>query len=247
MTVLFGFTSLERNASFLGGDDLEGMSGRRNDKVFEAQNRFLIGGLGNNTVFSAANLLSTYGEETTIFADGSSYQQATSIEELCGQIQAVLPIVADHTYKAIEAAVKTGQYSHAQLKILETQPSHLVIIDTRQCRMALADFGNIYATLKGGSAHSYTLSELEPECVFRFGIDKPLKLGLIPDIAFREAFAWCNEHLQVATEYLARIGRRGVLGKLGSCYLIAPGIRLRRTTFASTIELARMYYPVIKS
>jgi hypothetical protein len=240
MTVAFGFTSPGRQCSLLGSDDLEGMSGRRHEKVSFLFKRFLVGGLGNNTVFSAANLLDECGDDNTSFSDDSEYKSPQSTSDLCDQILEVLPVVVSHTHRAFLEAVHSKTRTLDQFRSLVAQPSKIVFIDTQLYKMSLADFGDIYPPKE---RYKYHLQDLPSERVFRFGIDNPVDLGSIPAEAVRRPFAWCGSQVKEANRWLTSIGRGGLLGNLGSCYLVKPSKALRRSCFASKVDLALRYFP----
>lgn len=242
MTVLVGFCSSQHSASFLGSDDLEGHSRTRREKVCFIANRFLVGGLGADAAFLAAGVVGALGAEEVCFSDNSEHYPAADTAVLCEQIAEIIPTVARHLSKGLDDAIRDKKRSEEQAIEATAQLSQLVVIDTsaQRQRISLANFGRVYPPPNRVLPH---VLEFPSDRVLRFGPNPVDELGDVPALAISEPFQWCQDRLREAASVAEKMGSSGMVGNLGSCYLVSPGRTLRRTIYRSGIDLALRHYP----
>ena len=240
MTILAGFTSVERQVSFLGADDLEGIRRKRNDKILCLFDRFLVGAIGNTTAYYASGTLGALGSNTA-FSSGEDFSVPNSIEQLCVLVQQILPRVSRSQYDIMQRMVKQQAFSADSVALLEKQPSVLLIIDTQQHRGVLAHFGTLFPPR---DHYNVPVCSPLPEGIpFYASNEIPSRSGVLIDDVIKDPFIWCDE---VITQVRLDREKRGFsdIGHMGAGYLVTSGIMRKRTAFSSIDELVALYHPV---
>lgn len=241
MTVMLGFTSEKHKVSFLGADDLEAMSGQKEDKVNLFFKRFLVGGVGTNVVYKAANVLKAFENLDTFFSDGSQFEYPKSISSFCEAVATILPIVARHTYRGLENATTSGRLTQKQADLIKTMRNDLYLIDTKEFRICHAAFDLVYPVKEN---YGFQIVVLPASRLFRFGIDEATDLGGITEEMRQPSLEWVGRRLNEAKQEVASGGGDpDLIGELGACYLSREGRIIRRTIHTSLKAVALRYFP----
>lgn len=237
MTVLLGFTSPSNKMSFMGSDDIESANATPKDKVSLVFGRFLVGGIGDETVFYAIGVLGMLDQHTE-FTDGQKYIVPSSVDELCKEVCRILPIISKHTSAGLDAAIERGVMPPFFGITLKQMNGTLFIIDTQELKIYLAEFGVLYRAPK----FKYKLTELEPEKPLRAGTDNPPRaMGKLTLDVLTDPFMWCSQKVDEARE---EFKSKAQLGKLGMSFLVtAKGVVRKTGLFHSLEDVALKYFP----
>lgn len=237
MTVLLGFTSPANKLSFMGSDDIESANATPKDKVALVFGRFLVGGIGDETIFCAIGVLGRL-DKNTVFTDGSKYVVPSSVEELCKDVCRVLPIISKHMSEGLDAAIARGDMPPFYGVALKQMNGTLFVIDIQEFKIYFAEFGVLYRVKE----FKYKVTELEPEKLLRAGTDTPPKVlnELTPDV-ISDPFQWCSQKVDEARE---EFKHKVPLGKLGMSFLVTPkGVTRQTGLFHSLEDVALKYFP----
>lgn len=224
----------------MGSDDIESANGTPKDKVALLFGRFLVGGIGNETIFAAASLLERV-DKNTIFTDGTNYIIPTSIQCLCEEVLKVLPIVSRRMSANLDVAMQEGYLSVYDGIVVKNMDGTLFMIDTKEFKIYLAEFGILYRVTE----YKYKLTELEPEKPLRAGTDNPPRvMGELTQTVLSDPFLWCDQQVDEAREQVKRTNPEARIGNLGASYLVTPtGVTRKTGLFQSLEHVALKYFP----
>lgn len=245
MTVLLGFTSPANKMSFMGGDDIEMANGTPQNKVEPLFDQFLVGCVGENTIFGSVEIFNSVDKDT-VFLDGTKYTAPTTSEELCNQIRQILPIIAKNTRAGLDLAIKKKIFSEEWGERIKEAKAKLFIIDGHNFDIHLADFGHLYYS----EDYSYSLQKLTTERAFRFGLDYPFKIvSRVTDEIIREPYRWGGQKMDEAREEVKRqdeVKHFARIGKLGARYVATPeGIKGERVPLPPNRQPRRAQGPFV--
>ena len=221
MTVLLGFTSPANKMSFMAGDDIEMSNGTPQNKVEPLFDQFLVGCVGENTIFGTIDVLNSVDKDT-VFLDGKKYVLPTTTDELCSQMRHILPIITKHTRAGLDLAIKKRVHTEEWGERLKEAKTKLFIIDGQNYTIHYADFGRLYYS----EDYSCNLQTLTTERAFRFGLENPFKMvGRLTDEMVREPYKWGSQQMAEAGEEVKRreeVRHFARIGKLGARYVVTP-------------------------
>ena len=227
----------------MGGDDIEAANGTPQNKVEPLFDRFLVGCVGDSTIFGAIEVLNSVGKDT-VYLDGSKYTPPSSTDELCRQVCLFLPIIAKHTRAGLDEAINKKIFSKDWGDIIKQSKAKLLIIDVHSYTIHYADFGNLY----NSSACSYTLNKLTTERAFRFGLAYPYKMVCrISDAVVQDPRQWCSQLIDESGEEvkcIEAVKHLTCVGKLGAYWVATPkGIQGNRVPLPPNRQPRRAHGP----
>jgi hypothetical protein len=214
--------------SFMGGDDIEMANGTPQNKVEPLFDKFLVGCVGENTIFGAIEVLNSI-DKNTVFSDGNKYELPTTTDELCNQIRQILPIITKNVRSGLDLAIKQKIHTEEWGDRMKEARTKLFIIDGQNYTIHFADFGRLYYS----EDYSYNLQKLTTERAFRFGLENPFKMvGRLTDEMVKEPYKWASRLMAEAGEEVNRreeVRHFARIGKLGARYVATPeGIKGER-------------------
>jgi hypothetical protein len=241
MTVVFAFVSPNHQASFMGADDLEGLSRKSQDKVGRGLDRFLFAVTGVDSLMVAAHCVGIMGREETVLRNFSPYQPPNSIESFCELVAKILPRVVRRAEESTKRAIAARERTHDEAAEVRKLGAHLVLIDLETHRLACAEFPRLFPAR---AKYVYRLDEFPQEQVVRFGVNVPLVVGPVTNVITSQPFEWCADRVAEAKAEVESHGFKDYIGDLGSCYIAEHNGAVKfRSSYTSFMDLLGEHFP----
>lgn len=228
MTVIFGFTNINKKTCFMGADDLEGHSKKRVDKIIRVFGRFVVGCVGANMALDAARVAGILWSERTLLRDLSEYKSIDSLDDFANSIAACVGKIVAVRYQSMMDAVEKGVRTKEQMEHLCSQNSTLVVLDTLERKIHELRFGKLFPP---STLNKIEIVDYPQDRIFRFGVNGTKDHGSVTKEANESPFAWCKEQVCLAKQEVEP-NVPGAIGELGCCYLV----RGSRVTFKTAFE-----------
>lgn len=223
MTVLFAFASPKHEAAFIAGDDLEAHRKVSVDKVYLCWRRFAVGVYGLDTLLQAVQY-SAYGSQEANrirYANGAEITVVTDVQALCAQAEQRLPRLAKFYKTNMDRKLSDGSLGKDEYEKWMATVGGLVILDYEACQIHLA---RLTRPILDGSPARFEIELLEPEQVYRFGINDPTPVACVTAKMVEKPRDWCAAKVLDAKQECGNAGFHGVVGNLGASFAKQDGV-----------------------